>query len=165
VSWDHPAGRSFVDVYLREQDVSTDPDDIQAGLALFLSQYRDSSVAREAMLESAEELGETAFVGEIRAELAVLRGDEPEQAMPSELADLETESFDASGVITTDGTVVYEFPQASDDYVLTSLDQGAQIDVTERTATLTEVDGESGYWLRIQAPSGWVFSANVEATE
>jgi hypothetical protein len=165
VSWDHPAGRSFIDLYLREDDVSTDPDDVQAGLALFLSQYRDSVVAKRAMLESAEELGETAFVEQIRAELAVLRGDEPEEAMPSDLADIEIEAFETAGVISADGTLVYQFPQASEEYVITSLDQGAQVDVIQRTVEPNEVDGETGYWLKIQSPEGWVFSSQVEAEE
>lgn len=161
-SWDHESGTPYVEVFLQEGDVSTDRNDVQAGLLLFVARQTAAEVAREELLVNAESLGNTAFVDDIRRELAIARGEDPEDAMPSELADIETEEFAFTGVINANATVVYRFPDAEPDYQVTTLDEGAIVDVEERTVDAFTVEGETSSWFRIANPAGWVFGSRID---
>lgn len=161
-SWDHDSGTPYVEIFLQDGDVSTQRNDVQAGLLLFVAQRTEAQVAREELLVNAESLGTTAFVDDIRRELAVVRGEDPSDAMPSELADIELEAFEFTGVINADATVVYRFPDADPAYQVTTLDAGAIVDVRERTVEAFTVEGETSSWFRIANPEGWVFGDRID---
>lgn len=161
-AYDHEAGTPYFDVYLKAEDVSTEAVDVQAGLLLFVARRTDAPVAKVELLENAEGLGESAFVDDVRRELAIARGEDPEDAMPADLVDLEIEEFSFAGVINENGTVVYRYPEQRPEYGETTLDEGAIVDVEERTVGAFTVDGETSSWFRIANPPGWVFGAYID---
>ena len=65
-------------------------------------------------------------------------------------------------MINENGTVVYRYPQQRPEYAETTLDEGAIVDVEERTVGAFTVDGETSSWFRIANPPGWVFGAYVD---
>lgn len=161
-AYDHEAGTPYFDVYLKAEDVSPEAVDVQAGLLLFVARRTDAAVAKVELLENAEGLGESAFVDDVRRELAIARGEDPEDAMPADLVDLEIEEFSFAGVINENGTVVYRYPQQRPEYAETTLDEGAIVDVEERTVGAFTVDGGTSSWFRIANPPGWVFGAYID---
>lgn len=161
-TYDHDAGAPYFDRYLKVEDVSTVDTDIQAGLLIFVAGQTEAEVSRRELLENAESLGQSVFADDARRELALLRGEEPEAALPQDLLDLAFEEFAFEGVINTDGTTVYRYPQRRSEYVAVTLDSGALVSVEERTVEAFEVDGETSNWFRISQPAGWVFGAYID---
>jgi hypothetical protein len=161
-TYDHALGVPYFGLYVKREDISSDDVDVQAGLLLFVAQRTGAEVAKRELLENAESLGNSAFVDDVRRELAVLRGEDPEDAMPAELTNLAIEKFGFDGVINTDGTTVYRYPDKRSEFVETTLSEGALVRVEERTVEAFEVDGETSSWFRITSPAGWVFGAYID---
>lgn len=161
-TYDHEAVAGYFDLYVKSEDISTSETDVQAGLLLFVAQQTNAQVARQELLENAEGLGNSAFVDDVRRELAILRGEDPADALSADLADLALEPFDFNGVINANDTTVYRYPDARPEYATTTLDQGALVAVEERTVSAFTVGGKTSSWFRIANPSGWVFGAAID---
>ena len=161
-TYDHATGTPYFDLYIKADDISEEEIDVQSGLLLFVAQETSAEVAKRELLENAESLGQSAFVDDVRRELAVLRGEDPSAALPQDLVDLAIEEFGFDGVINANATTVYRYPQKRPEYVETTLDAEALVTVTERTVEAFEVDGETSNWFRITQPAGWVFGAYID---
>ncbi|MFW5688216.1 MAG: hypothetical protein ACOC1U_01490 [Spirochaetota bacterium] len=161
-TYDHERETAYFDRWVKAEDLSTEDVDVQAGSLLFVARRAGSDVVREELLRNAEGLGESAFVDEVRRELALLRGEEPEDALPADLVGIEIEEFAFTGVINENGTTVYRYPQSRPEYAGTTLDEGAIVDVEERTVEAFTVDGETSSWFRVRNPAGWVFGAFID---
>lgn len=148
-------------VYLRNEGVSSNPDDVQAAILLRLAAASKNLTQQNAFLTSAiKDHPGSLFIPELNAALAALTA--PKPAPPTQRA---TES--AAGVMVTsqDGVSLYDAPDEKTGKILATLPKGRNVDVLEKTTDSFTIGGNNAPWFRIKEPAGWVFGASLAAPQ
>jgi hypothetical protein len=137
--------------FIKKENVTTGPSDIQAMQLYILALEAKNDVAKKELLRNALELG-SRFDDIIQRELYGAAG-----------AALETEvltPYEIS-VVRTGGTVYEEPAIRSRD--LGPLPYGGLVTVTERTVNEERLNsGDTARWYKITEPAGWVFGAYLD---
>lgn len=146
-------------VYLRNEGVSSHPDDVQAAILLQLAAASKNAAQQHAFLTTAiKDHPGSLFMPELTAALAALTA-----PRPAPVTQRATEP--ATGVMVTqdDGVSVYDAPDDQTGKLLTTLPRGQNVDVLEKTTDTFVIGGSSAPWFRIREPAGWVFGASLAA--
>ena len=141
-------------VYLRNEGVSSNPDDVQAAILLQLAADSNSLVQQRALLASAiKDHPGSLFIPELNAALIALTA--PRATEP------------AAGTMVTRAEAVSVFDAADEKTgkLLATLPKGQNVDIIEKTTESFAIGGDSAPWFRIREPAGWVFGAFLAAPQ
>lgn len=148
-------------VYLRNEGVSSNPDDVQAAILLQLAAASKNLTQQRAFLTSAiKDHPGSLFIPELDAALTALTT--PRPAPPAQRT---TEP--AAGVMVTsaDGVSVFDAPDEKMGKLVSTLPKGRNVDILEKTVDSFAVGGNNAPWFRIREPAGWVFGASLAAPQ
>ncbi|MGD0724112.1 MAG: SH3 domain-containing protein [Spirochaetia bacterium] len=146
-------------VYLRNEGVSSNPDDVQSAILLQLAAASKNLTQQRAFLTSAiKDHPGSLFIPELNAALAALTA--PRPAPPTQRA---TEPAQGLMVTSADGVSVYDAPDEKTGKLLGTLPKGQSVDVLEKTTDSFAIEGNNAPWFRIKEPAGWVFGASLAA--
>jgi uncharacterized protein YgiM (DUF1202 family) len=148
-------------VYLRNEGVSSNPDDVQAAILLQLATASKNLTQQHAFLTSAiKDHPGSLFLPELNAALAALTA--PRPAAPLQRA---TEPAAAVMVTSDDKASVYDAPDEKTGKLLATLPKGQKVDVLEKTTDTYAIGEKSAPWYRVREPAGWLFGASLAAPQ
>ena len=149
-------------VYLRNEGVSSNPDDVQAAILLQLAAASKNLTQQRAFLTSAiKDHPGSLFIPELNAALAALTAPRPVPP-PAQRA---TEPAGGVMVTRSDGVSVYDAPDEKTGKLLATLQNDQKVDVLEKTTDSYAIGGDTAPWFRIREPAGWVFGASLAAPQ
>ena len=138
-------------LYVRDQDISTRPDDVQGAVILLLANGEKDPAQRKALLQSAaKSYPGSLFIARIEDAIAAI------SAPPVARA---TEKFFATMVCADNGVNVRDAPDEKTGAVVATLTRGQTVEVEEQTTESFTIGSATAPWYRIKEPAGWVFSA------
>jgi hypothetical protein len=144
-------------VQLKNEGVSSRPDDVQAAILFQLAAGSKNQVQKEAFLKSAaKDHPGSAFIVQIQEALVALASPTPSRA---------TEEFFAAMQSTDDGVSVLDAPDEKAGKIVATLSKGQKVDVEAKTTESYSIGELSAPWYRIREPAGWVFSASLAVGE
>ncbi len=150
-AYDPAANLFHKDVYLRGEDVSSKPDDVQGAILLQLAGATKNPKQKEAFLKSAaRDHPGSLFIAQIEESLAALSAPPPAKA---------TEKFFATMAATDDAVNVRDAPDEKSGKVVGTLAKAQKVDVQEQTTESFTVGDKTAPWYKISEPAGWVFGA------
>jgi hypothetical protein len=157
-----PAAKILLrNVYLRNEGVSSNPDDVQAAILLQLAADSKSLIQQRAFLTSAiKDHPGSLFIPELNAALTALTA--PRAASPAPRA---TEPAAGTMVTRAEAVSVYDAPDEKTGKLLATLPKAQNVDIVEKTTESFAIGEDSAPWFRIREPAGWVFGAFLAAPQ
>ncbi len=151
-----PAGQTLQpEVFLRNDGISTRPDDTQTVILLQLAAQSKNLKQKEALLKSAlKDYPASAFVTQVEEALAALTAPNS----PGK----PTEKFFATLVSKDDKVNVRSNPDETSGVVVAVLSKGQKVEVEEKTAQEYPIGTMKTPWYRIKEPAGWVYGGFLE---
>jgi hypothetical protein len=144
-------------VQLKNEGVSSRPDDVQAAILIQLAAASKNLIQKEAFLKSAaKDHPGSAFIAQIQEALAALASPTPSRA---------TEEFFAAMQSADDGVSVLDAPDEATGKVVATLSTGQKVDVIGKTSDTYAVGDLTAPWYRIREPAGWVYGASLALSE
>jgi hypothetical protein len=158
-------------VYLRNEGVSSKPDDIQGAVLLQLAAGSKNLRQKQAFLTSAiKDYPNSFFMPQLKDALDALT--RPAEAAPapasqpaSQPAQKDTEAASGTMVTAEDAVNVYDAPDQKTGKVLATLAKGQSVELQEKTTDNATIGDRSAPWYRIKDPAGWVFGASLGAAQ
>jgi hypothetical protein len=159
--FDAAAKMLLKNVYLRNEGVSSNPDDVQAAILLQLAAGSKNLKQQQAFLTTAiKDHPGSLFMPELNAALGALSA--PRTVPPAGRA---TEPAAGTMVTGDDAVKVYDAPDENTAKLLTTLPKGLKVDIEERTTDSYTIGDRSAPWYRLKDPPGWVFGSSLTAKE
>jgi len=139
--------------FLKDDEVSTKQADLAVAL-LFARAAADPAKTRGYYEEARKNWSGSTFDAKIEGALAALGGGK--EGGPAE------EKSIGSGTCLEDNVNVRDSPDAVFGAVVGTLSKGDRVEILARGTEELTVEGQTGRWVRIAKPAGWVFGARLK---
>jgi hypothetical protein len=144
----------LMNVYIRSEDISTNPDDVESAILVYLAGKSKNDKQKKIFLESAKRDYPSSVFASMVAKLLA--------ALESPNAGLSTEPFAAILEASVQEADVYSLPDEEIGNIVRTLKKGEAVHVVEKTVENFTIGQMNAPWYKIDDPAGWVFGGYLQ---